>query len=132
MTPGGEYIVVGGKLDPHVTVYSFDKIQDAIKAGGLGKDDYGVPVIPLDKAMEAQVELGLGPLHTVYDDKGYAYTSMFLDSAVARWTLGGPYADKHPEKPGSWCRSCRCTTTSATSPRPKAIPSPRMASTSWR
>jgi nitrous-oxide reductase len=23
---------------------------------------------------------------------------MFLDSAVARWTLGGPYADKHPEE----------------------------------
>ena len=30
VTPGGEYIVVGGKLDPHVTVYSFDKIQSAI------------------------------------------------------------------------------------------------------
>ena len=97
VTPGGEYIVVGGKLDPHVTVYSFAKIQDAIKAGGLSKDAYGVPVIPLDKAMEAQVELGLGPLHTVYDDKGYAYTSMFLDSMVARWTLGGPYGDKNPD-----------------------------------
>jgi nitrous-oxide reductase len=97
VTPGGEFVVVGGKLDPHVTIYSFEKIQNAIKAGGLNKDAFGVPVIPLDKAMEAQVELGLGPLHTVYDDKGYAYTSMFLDSAVARWTLGGPYASKHPE-----------------------------------
>jgi nitrous-oxide reductase len=99
-TPGGEYVVVGGKLDPHVTVYSFEKIKAAIAAGGLEKDAFGVPVIPLDKTMEAQVELGLGPLHTVYDDKGYAYTSLFLDSAVARWTLGGPYADKHPEE--SW------------------------------
>jgi nitrous-oxide reductase len=98
VTPGGEFIVVGGKLDPHVTVYSFEKIKAAITAGGLDKDVFGVPVIPLDKAMEAQVELGLGPLHTVYDDKGYAYTSLFLDSAVARWTLGGPYADKHPEE----------------------------------
>jgi nitrous-oxide reductase len=98
VTPGGEYIVVGGKLDPHVTIYSFQKIQDAIAAGGLDKDAYGVPVIPLDKAMEAQVELGLGPLHTVFDDKGYAYTSLFLDSMVARWTLGGPYATKHPEE----------------------------------
>ncbi|MBI2976169.1 MAG: Sec-dependent nitrous-oxide reductase [Chloroflexi bacterium] len=99
LTPGGEIIVVGGKLDPHVTIYSFDKIQQAIAAGGLDKDAYGVPVIPLDKVMEAQVELGLGPLHTVFDDKGYAYTSLFLDSAVARWTLGGPYASKHPEEP---------------------------------
>ncbi|MCL5999546.1 MAG: Sec-dependent nitrous-oxide reductase [Chloroflexi bacterium] len=98
VTPGGEFVVVGGKLDPHVTIYSVSKMLAAIEAGGLQKDTYGVPVIPLDKAMEAQVELGLGPLHTVYDDRGYAYTSLFLDSAVARWTLGGPYADKHPEK----------------------------------
>lgn len=99
VTPGGEYIVVGGKLDPHVTVYSFDKIQKAIAANPTDKDAFGVPVLKLDDTKEAQVELGLGPLHTVYDDKGYAYTSMFLDSAVARWTLGGPYAGKHPEAP---------------------------------
>jgi nitrous-oxide reductase len=98
VTPGGEYIVVGGKLDPHVTIYSFDKIKKAIEGGNLDKDSYGVPVIPLDASMETQVELGLGPLHTVYDDKGYAYTSLFLDSAVARWTLGGPYASLHPEE----------------------------------
>jgi nitrous-oxide reductase len=97
VTPGGEYMVVGGKLDPHVTIYSIEKVKAAIAAGGLGKDEFGVPVIPLDAAKETQVELGLGPLHTVYDDKGYAYTSLFLDSAVARWTLGGPYQDKHPE-----------------------------------
>jgi len=99
VTPGGEYVVVGGKLDPHVTIYSFDKIQKAIAAGPTEKDTFGVPVLKLDDTKEAQVELGLGPLHTVFDDKGYAYTSMFLDSAVARWTLGGPYADKHPEQP---------------------------------
>lgn len=98
VTPGGEYVVVGGKLDPHVTIYSVEKILAAIEAGGLDTDIYGVPVIPLDASMEAQVELGLGPLHTVFDDKGYAYTSLFLDSAVARWTLGGPYDELNPEE----------------------------------
>jgi nitrous-oxide reductase len=98
VTPGGEFAVVGGKLDPHVTIYSFEKIQKAVAAGGKrDKDVYGIPILPLDEVKEAQVELGLGPLHTVFDDKGYAYTSMFLDSAVVRWTLGGPYQSKHPE-----------------------------------
>ncbi|GAB4154154.1 MAG: Sec-dependent nitrous-oxide reductase [Candidatus Promineifilaceae bacterium] len=99
VTPGGEYVVVGGKLDPHVTVYSFEKIQQAIAAGDHETDQYGVPVLPLDATMETQVELGLGPLHTVYDANGYAYTSLFLDSAVARWTLGGPYDDLNDDDP---------------------------------
>lgn len=99
VTPGGEYVVVGGKLDPHVTIYSFEKIQQAIAAGEHETDQYGVPVLPLDATMETQVELGLGPLHTVYDANGYAYTSLFLDSAVARWTLGGPYDDLNDDAP---------------------------------
>jgi nitrous-oxide reductase len=100
VTPDGEFLVISGKLDPHVTVYSFDKIQQAIGAGDFsGKDEYDVPIVNYDSALEAQVEVGLGPLHTQFDNNGYAYTSLFLDSAVARWTLGGSFADKHPEKP---------------------------------
>jgi nitrous-oxide reductase len=91
VTPGGEYMVVSGKLDPHVTVYSWEKMKAAIDAGQWDTDDYGVPVLPFDSVLETQVELGLGPLHTQFDDKGYAYTSLFLDTAVARWTLGGDY-----------------------------------------
>jgi nitrous-oxide reductase len=98
VTPGGDYMVVSGKLDPHVTIYSFEKIQNAIAAGNFRTDDFGVPILNFDDVMEAQVELGLGPLHTQFDDKGYAYTSLFLDSAVARWTLGGPYSDKHDDE----------------------------------
>lgn len=102
VTPGGEYLVISGKLDPHVTVYSFEKIQQAIADGTFsGEDDYGVPIIDFDAALEAQVEVGLGPLHTQFDAQGYAYTSLFLDSAVARWSLGGPYGDAHDEAPWS-------------------------------
>lgn len=93
ISPGGEYIVISGKLDPHTTVYSFEKIQTAITNQDWEHDDYGVPILNFDSVLEAQVELGLGPLHTQFDNKGYAYTSLFLDSAVARWSLGGPYSD---------------------------------------
>ena len=89
VTPDGKYMVVAGKLDPHVTIYAMDKIQKAIDAGQWTTDDYGIPVLDFDDVMMAQVELGLGPLHTQFDDKGNAYTSLFLDSAVARWKLGG-------------------------------------------
>ena len=98
VTPNGKYIVVAGKLDTHANVYSFDNLMKAIEAGPADKDPFGVPVVKMDDAMEAQVELGLGPLHTQFDDKGYAYTSLFLDSAVARWSLGGDLTPKG-EKP---------------------------------
>jgi len=97
ITPGGEFIVISGKLDPHTTVYSFEKIQDAIASGDFETDDYGVPILDFDAIVEAQIEVGLGPLHTQFDDKGYAYTSLFLEPAVARWTLGGDYAELHDE-----------------------------------
>lgn len=90
VSPSGQYIVAAGKLDPHVTIYSMDKILAAIqKKEYETTDPYGVPVLKFDACKEAQVELGLGPLHTQFDDKGYAYTSLFLDNAVARWTMGG-------------------------------------------
>ena len=92
ITPGGEYLTVSGKLDPFVTVFGWDKIKAAIDQGNFdGKDPFGVPILKYDACLTAHVPLGLGPLHTVFDDKGFAYTSLFLDSAVAKWTLGPPY-----------------------------------------
>jgi nitrous-oxide reductase len=88
VSPDGNFLVVSGKLDPHVTIYSFEKIQAAIEAGGHDTDEFGVPILPFEDCMEAQVELGLGPLHTQFDNTGHAYTSLFLDSAVARWKTG--------------------------------------------
>lgn len=99
VTPDGKFLVVSGKLDPHVTVYSFEKIQAAIEAGEWDTDEYGVPVLALEDVQEVQIELGLGPLHTQFDNRGYAYTSLFLDSAVARWTLDGEATDERPEGP---------------------------------
>jgi nitrous-oxide reductase len=88
VTPDGKDIVVGGKLDTHATVYSFANIQRLIAEKKFeGKDPYGVPVLPFAEAIRGQVELGLGPLHTVYDDKGHAYTSLFLESKVAKWSV---------------------------------------------
>ncbi|MCP3906285.1 MAG: Sec-dependent nitrous-oxide reductase [Planctomycetes bacterium] len=108
VTPGGEYLVVSGKLDPHVTIYSFDKIQEAIAAKNWTKEQYGVPVLDFDAVVEAQVEVGLGPLHTQFDDKGYAYTSLFLVPAVARWTLGGNYSDLHDEADWELIQQANC------------------------
>ena len=91
IAPKGDYVVISGKLDPHVTIFSFDKMQTAIANEDWTLDDYGIPILNFDSVLEAQVELGLGPLHTQFDNQGYAYTSLYLDSAVARWTLGGDY-----------------------------------------
>lgn len=98
VSPDGEFMVVSGKLDPHVTIYSFAKIQETIAAGNFETDVYNVPVLDFDSTVEAQVEVGLGPLHTQFDDKGYAYTSLFLEPAVARWSLGGRFSDLHEEE----------------------------------
>ena len=99
VTPDGRYICAAGKLDPHVTVYSFEKIQAAIAAKAYeGTDPFGVPILKYDACREAYVEIGNGPLHTEFDDRGYAYTSVFLDSTVVKWSLGGP-RQKSGEEP---------------------------------
>jgi nitrous-oxide reductase len=88
VTPDGKELVVGGKLDTHATVYSFEKIKALIDAKKFeGRDPYGVPILPFAEAIRGQAELGLGPLHTVFDDQGNAYTSMFVESKVAKWSL---------------------------------------------
>ena len=88
VTPDGTSIVVGGKLDTHATVFDFAKIKSLIERKQFeSRDAYGLPVLAFKDAIRGQVELGLGPLHTVFDDKGFAYTSLFLESKVAKWDL---------------------------------------------
>ena len=88
VTPDGKYVIVSGKLDPHITGYSFAKIMGAIDSGAGSPDPYGIRVLPFDDVMEAQIEVGLGPLHTQFGGDGIAYTSLFLDNAVAKWSFG--------------------------------------------
>lgn len=88
VTPDGRFIVAAGKLDPHVSIYSIEKIQNAIANQTFsGRDPFNVPILDFDAVLENQVELGLGPLHTQFDGRGNAYTSLFIESAVAKWSL---------------------------------------------
>ncbi len=87
--PTGRYIVVGGKLDPTVTIYDFNKIQEAIANEDYeGTDPFGIPILTFESVMSGQVEVGAGPLHTQFDDKGHGYTSLFLANGIAKFTLG--------------------------------------------
>jgi len=85
--PTGDYIIVAGKLDSHAWVYSWAKIQKAIKEKNFeGHDPYGIPIIALETALHGSVEVGLGPLHNQFDpEKGIIYTSVYVDSWTTKW-----------------------------------------------
>ncbi len=52
-----------------------------------GTDPYGVPILPFKESIRGQAEVGLGPLHTQFDANGNCYTSLFIESAVVKWSL---------------------------------------------
>lgn len=64
VTPDGKYVLACGKLSPTVTII----------------DAHTLKVI-------AEPEVGLGPLHTTFDGRGNAYTSLFIDSQIVKWNI---------------------------------------------
>jgi nitrous-oxide reductase len=72
VTPDGKYVMGSGKLSPTVTVIDIAKIATAKN--------------PRD-AIAAQPEVGMGPLHTTFDGRGNAYTSLFIDSQIVKWNI---------------------------------------------
>ncbi len=87
--PSGEYIVAGGKLAAVIPVHSFTKMMQAIEARDFETEVNGIPVLRYEAVLAGEVqEPGLGPLHTEFDGRGYAYTSMFISSEIVKWELG--------------------------------------------
>jgi nitrous-oxide reductase len=85
--PSGRWIVASGKLQPVASVFDFQKIQEAINRKDFHSEVRGIPVLKYEALLEGEVPVGLGPLHTQYDGKGNAYTSLFVESSVAKWRL---------------------------------------------
>ncbi len=72
VTPDNKYAISSGKLDPTTTIIDIEALGEV--------DD------PAD-AIVGQPNLGIGPLHTAYDGRGHAYTTLFVDSQVVKWDI---------------------------------------------
>lgn len=76
-SPDGKYFIANGKLSPTVSIIEIAKLGDLFD--NKLNDPRDVII--------AEPELGLGPLHTTFDGRGNAYTTLFIDSQVAKWNI---------------------------------------------
>jgi nitrous-oxide reductase len=88
VSPDGKWVIGSGKLQGVTTAFNFEKVLTAIKNKDFTGDEDGIPVLKYESIKDAEVPVGLGPLHTQFGPDGIAYTSLFVDSALAKWKLG--------------------------------------------
>jgi nitrous-oxide reductase len=76
VSPDGRYAIASGKVSPTASIIDISKFDQAF----AGK------IRPID-CVVGQPEIGLGPLHTTFDGRGNAYTSLFIDSQIVKWNI---------------------------------------------
>lgn len=88
ITPDGEYICGSGKLAALIPVFSYTKMLKAIANKTYDGAYEGIPVLKYEAVLHGEVvKPGLGPLHTEFDGKGNAYTTMFVSSEIVKWDI---------------------------------------------